>query len=88
LPGEAFLPSVLTRAGAEGGPGILVEAGPGLGRALIAEGLVDHAIVYTAGEGQGDPCAAPWLPDPLPLLDPETAYFGSDARISGDWKRA
>ena len=87
LPGEGFLSAALARAGAEGGPGILVEAGPGLGRALIAEGLVDHAIVYTAGEGQGDPCASPWLADPLPLLDPETAFFGSDARISGGWKR-
>ncbi len=88
LPSEGFLPAVFARATAEGWVGVLVEAGAGLGQALLREGLVDHGLIYTAGEGQGDACATAWLPDPLPMEDVESVVLGSDRGDFGRWVSA
>ncbi len=87
LPSEGFLAAVIAQAAREGWVGLLVEAGAGLGQALLREQLVDHGLIYTAGEGQGDPCATAWLPDPLPLRQVETVPLGNDRGDFGPWSR-
>lgn len=85
LPSGGFLPAVIAQVAKEGWVGLMVEAGASLGQALLREQLLDHGLIYTAGEGQGDPCSTPWLPNPLPLEGVETVLLGADRLESGRW---
>lgn len=80
-----YLGEVFRRAGAEGLTGVLVEAGPGLGRALLAGRHIDHGFIYTAPDGRADPCSTPWLAGALPLKDGGGERLGDDRLDEGTW---
>lgn len=82
---DGFLDDVIARTTEAGWLGLLVEPGPVLGQALLAARLVDYALVYTAQAGRADSTSQAWLPDKLPLLDPESYALGTDTFVGGPW---
>lgn len=84
---DSFLNDVIARTTEAGWLGLMVEPGPVLGQALLAAGLVDHALVYTAQAGRADSASLAWLPDKLPLLDSESCELGADTFVGGPWLR-
>jgi len=83
--GNDFLSWAFRRAGQEGISGMMVEAGPTLGRALLAGRHLDYGLIYIATEAKADPCTPAWLPDPLPLTDADSHNFGPDRLDEGFW---
>lgn len=83
---DAFLARVLDRATEAGWLGLMVEPGPSLGQALLAAGLVDHGLVYTAPAGRADPAAPAWLAGELPLVDADRIALGEDRLDEGAWR--
>jgi len=88
IPHDDFLAQVVSRVTAAGWLGLMVEPGPGLGRALLAAGCVDHGLVYTAPAGQADPASDAWIQGDPPLVDPDSMDLGPDRLDMGPWRRA
>jgi diaminohydroxyphosphoribosylaminopyrimidine deaminase/5-amino-6-(5-phosphoribosylamino)uracil reductase len=64
---------------AEGVQSLLLEGGPTLATAFLADGLVDRLLLFVAPvvAGEGPPLAGP-LPEPLDLGEPELERLGAD----------
>lgn len=84
---DSFLGDALARATAAGWLGLMVEPGPALGQALLAAGLVDHGLVYTAPAGRADAASPAWLPGEPALLDSDHVTFDQDVFLGGQWAR-
>jgi len=67
----------------EGVQSLLVEGGPTLATAFLADGLVDRLLVFVAPviAGAGPPMTGP-LPEPLDLGEPELERVGVDVLLS------
>jgi len=67
----------------EGVQSLLLEGGPTLARAFLADGLVDRLLVFVAPviAGAGPPMTGP-LPEPLDLGEPELERVGVDVLLS------
>ena len=70
----------------EGVQSLLLEGGPTLATAFLADGLVDRLLVFVAPviAGAGPPMTGP-LPEPLDLGEPELERVGVDVRLA--WRR-
>ena len=68
----------------EGVQSLLLEGGPTLATAFLADGLVDRLLVFVAPviAGAGPPMTGP-LPEPLDLGEPELERVGVDVLLSG-----
>jgi len=73
----------LAALAAEGVQSLLLEGGPTLATAFLAEGLVDRLRVFVAPvvAGDGPPMTGP-LPEPLDLGEPELEPVGADVLLS------
>jgi diaminohydroxyphosphoribosylaminopyrimidine deaminase/5-amino-6-(5-phosphoribosylamino)uracil reductase len=68
---------------AEGVQSLLLEGGPTLATAFLAEGLVDRLLVFVAPVIAGDgPLLTGPLPAPLDLGEPELERVGADVLLS------
>ena len=83
--GHVDLPSALRALGRRGITRVFSEGGPHVGSALIAAGLVDEAILFTAQKPLGRPglpaldgAALSALEDRTRYAEAEIARFGSD----------
>ena len=67
----------------EGVQSLLLEGGPTLATAFLADGLVDRLLVFVAPviAGAGPPMTGP-LPEPLDLGEPELERVGVDVLLS------
>ena len=72
----------LAALAAEGVQSLLLEGGPTLATAFLADGLVDRMLVFVAPvvAGDGPPLIGP-LPEPLDLGDPELERVGADVLL-------
>ncbi len=77
------LPDELASLAEEGVQSLLLEGGPTLASAFLAEGLVDRLVVFVAPvlAGGGVPLLAA-LPEPLDLGAPEVEQVGDDLLLS------
>jgi diaminohydroxyphosphoribosylaminopyrimidine deaminase/5-amino-6-(5-phosphoribosylamino)uracil reductase len=68
---------------AEGVQSLLLEGGPTLATAFLADGLVDRLLVFAApvNAGHGPPMTGP-LPEPLDLGEPELERIGPDVLLA------
>jgi diaminohydroxyphosphoribosylaminopyrimidine deaminase/5-amino-6-(5-phosphoribosylamino)uracil reductase len=68
---------------AEGVQSLLLEGGPTLATAFLADGLVDRLLVFVAPviAGDGPPMTGP-LPEPLDLGEPELERIGPDVLLA------
>jgi diaminohydroxyphosphoribosylaminopyrimidine deaminase / 5-amino-6-(5-phosphoribosylamino)uracil reductase len=73
----------LASLAAEGVQSLLLEGGPTIASAFLAEGLVDRLLVFVAPvlAGGGVPMLAP-LPGPLDLGGPDVEQVGDDVLLS------
>ena len=72
----------LAALAAEGVQSLLLEGGPTLATAFLADGVVDRLLVFVAPvvAGDGPPLIGP-LPEPLDLGDPELERVGADVLL-------
>jgi diaminohydroxyphosphoribosylaminopyrimidine deaminase/5-amino-6-(5-phosphoribosylamino)uracil reductase len=72
----------LAALAAEGVQSLLLEGGPTLATAFLADGLVDRLLVFVAPvvAGDGPPLIGP-LPEPLDLGDPVLERVGADVHL-------
>jgi diaminohydroxyphosphoribosylaminopyrimidine deaminase/5-amino-6-(5-phosphoribosylamino)uracil reductase len=72
----------LAALAAEGVQSLLLEGGPTLATAFLADGLVDRLLVFVAPvvAGDGPPLIGP-LPEPLDLGEPELERVGDDVLL-------
>jgi diaminohydroxyphosphoribosylaminopyrimidine deaminase / 5-amino-6-(5-phosphoribosylamino)uracil reductase len=72
----------LSKLAAEGVQSLLLEGGPTLATAFLADGLVDRLLVFVAPvvAGDGPPLTGP-LPEPLDLGEPELEQVGDDVLL-------
>ncbi|HEY9458865.1 MAG TPA: dihydrofolate reductase family protein, partial [Gaiella sp.] len=72
----------LAALAAEGVQSLLLEGGPTLATAFLADGVVDRLLVFVAPvvAGDGPPLIGP-LPEPLDLGEPELERVGADVLL-------
>ena len=84
---DGHLSDELSALAAEGVQSLLLEGGPTIGAAFLAEGLVDRLLVFLAPvlAGDGPPMLGP-LPGPVELGPPEVERVGDDVLLA--WRLA